>query len=138
MKLWNVGIKVGDVSREVEFFERLGGKTVAREKRSAAAEDSEYAILEFAGTRLFITSRPLFEALLSSELRDGLTHIVFESDELEPQIEAAIESGATQVMERRRIVGDFGSREIAFLRSPGGVIFEVMTIHENETEAESA
>lgn len=136
MKLWNVGIKVDEVDAEVAFFERLGAKVLLREERSAAAQGSAYAFLEFGGTRLFVTARPLFEEALAEPLQNGLTHIVLESDTLDEAITTAAACGASPLLTRRTISAAFGVREIlreiSFFRSPGGVIFELMAIREEK------
>jgi hypothetical protein len=39
-------------------------------------------------------------------------------------------AGATVLIEPTEIVASFGARRIAFFRSPGGLVFEMMQIHE--------
>ena len=76
-KLWNIGLTARDVGREVEFLVGLGAKLLLREKFSAPDGESEYALLEFAGTRLFVTPKPVFEDRLARPLEPGLSHAVF-------------------------------------------------------------
>ena len=60
-KLWNIGLTARDIERELEFLLRLGAKLLLREKFSGPDGESEYALLEFGGTRLFVTPKPVFE-----------------------------------------------------------------------------
>lgn len=55
-RLWNIGMKVEDVRREVEFFVALGGRLRIHERLAAPDGEVEYALLEFGGTRLFLNS----------------------------------------------------------------------------------
>ena len=132
MKLWNVGIKVRDVASEVAFFQGLGARTLVREEASSALAAAEYTLLSLGGTRLFVASRPLFEQAMSGALPEGLTHMVFESDESRRLAQAAVALGARVLVGPTELEGAFGRREITFLRSPGGAVFELMTIHEGE------
>ena len=55
-KLWNIGVKVANVPAEVAFFVALGGRVLAHERLTTPQGEAEYALLEFGGTRLFLTS----------------------------------------------------------------------------------
>lgn len=129
-KLWNVGMKVADVDTEVAFFLVLGATLLNREKLTTPAGDVEYALLAFGGTRIFMTPKTIFEDRLSEPLHHGLTHAVFEVAELEPEVERLTALGAEVLVPPTEITAEFGTRRIAFFRSPGGLIFEVMQILE--------
>ena len=86
-KLWNIGVKVANVSAEVAFFVALGGRVLAHERLTTPQGEAEYALLEFGGTRLFLTPKPIFEDTLANPPPDGLTHAVFEVEHLEREVE---------------------------------------------------
>lgn len=131
-KLWNIGLTARDVDRELDFLTGLGAKLLLREKFSAPDGESEYALLEFGGTRLFVTPRPVFEDRLDQPLMPGLSHAVFEVENVDAEMEKVLAQGATLLLGPAEITAGFGSRRIAFLRSPGGFIFELLQIRESQ------
>jgi len=131
-KLWNIGLTARDVERELEFLTGLGAKLLLREKFSGPDGESEYALLEFGGTRLFVTPKPVFEDRLDQPLAPGLSHAVFEVDDVGAELEKVVAQGAVLLLGPAEITAGFGSRRIAFLRSPGGFIFELLQIRESK------
>lgn len=128
--LWNLGMKVEDIDREVAFFVSLGGKLLLRERLNTAAGEVDYAMVAFGGTRFFLTPKTVFEEALSGPLQAGLTHAVFEVAELETVVERIKAAGTEMLLPPTEITAGFGTRRIAFFRSPGGLVFEVMQIIE--------
>ena len=126
--LWNFGIKVDDVRAEAEFYTALGGRLLLHEFLPVAGGEAEYALVEFGGTRLFLTAKPIFEDRLASPPPPGLTHAVFEVADVDGEVERLVALGAEVLIAPLDISAGFGSRRIAFLRSPGGMVFEVMRI----------
>jgi catechol 2,3-dioxygenase-like lactoylglutathione lyase family enzyme len=131
-KLWNIGLTARDVEREIGFLTGLGAKLLLREKFSGPDGESEYALLEFGGTRLFVTPKPVFEDRLEQPLAPGLSHAVFEVDDVDAELEKVLAQGAALLLGPAEITAGFGSRRIAFLRSPGGFIFELLQIRESK------
>jgi catechol 2,3-dioxygenase-like lactoylglutathione lyase family enzyme len=130
-RLWNIGIKVKDVQAEVDYFAALGGRLRLHERLTTADGPFEYALVDFAGTRLVFTSKTVFEDRLKSKLPEGLSHAVFEVDDIDKEIERLRALGTEVLAPPVEISGRIGSRRIAFFRSPGGLIFEVMQIRES-------
>lgn len=131
--LWNLGVKIDGLNREVDFFVALGGKVLVRETRSNAdGESYEVALLDFAGTRLSLMPEPLFENALNHPLMPGLTHAVFEVKDLDEACVQAAGLGAETLFEPRQISVGLGTRRIAFFRSPNGLVFELMQILESK------
>ncbi len=126
--LWNIGVKVADVTAEAEFFVALGGKLLLHEKLATPQGEAEYALVQFGGTRLFLTPTPIFEEKLAERPTNGLTHAVFEVAALEPEVERLTALGTEVLIPPTEISAGFGSRKIAFFRSPGGLVFEVLEI----------
>jgi hypothetical protein len=127
-KLWNLGMKVVDVDREVAFFQELGGNLLIRERRYTPAGEVNYALVAFGGTRIFLTPKTVFEDALPGTLNTGLTHAVFEVAKLEPEVKRIKALGTEMLLPPTEITAGFGTRKIAFFRSPGGFVFEVMEI----------
>jgi catechol 2,3-dioxygenase-like lactoylglutathione lyase family enzyme len=130
-KLWNIGVRVADVAAEAAYFGGIGGRLRVHEKLATPDGSFEYAIVEFGGTRMFLTPKTLFEDKLGAPLRDGLTHAVFEVDDMEAAMAELAEAGTEVLVPPMEVSAGFGSRRLSFLRSPGGVVFEVMQIRES-------
>jgi catechol 2,3-dioxygenase-like lactoylglutathione lyase family enzyme len=130
-KLWNIGIRVADVEKEVTYFKALGAVLRVQEKLATKDGQFEYALLDFGGTRLFLTPKTVFEHALSKSLRDGLTHAVFEVEDVDATLEELVAQGTEVLVAPMEIDAGLGSRRLAFCRSPGGVVFEVMQIRVN-------
>ena len=130
-KLWNIGLKIDDLDAEIGFLEAMGAKFRYRETRSKPdGEKYETALLEFGGTRAFLVEEPVFEHKLNHQLTPGLTHIVFEVDDLAEAYEQIMELGAEVLIQPKQVSGGYGSRRVAFFRSPNGLVFEIIEILE--------
>lgn len=127
-RLWNIGVKVADVAAEAAYFVALGGRLVLHEKLSTPEGEAEYALVEFGATRLFLTPKPIFEDRLPIPPPHGLTHAVFEVENLDREMERLAALGTRVLIAPVDISAGFGSRRIAFLQSPGGLVFEAMQI----------
>lgn len=130
-KLWNIGIRTADVANEIAYFESLGGILKVHEKLSTKDGTFEYAVMEFGGTRLFLTPKTVFEHALEEPLQDGLTHAVFEVADVDTTLAELVSKGTQVLLEPIEVDAGLGSRRLAFCRSPGGVVFEVMQIRVN-------
>ena len=112
---------------------RLGAKLVLREKFTApGGEDVDYAFIDFGGTRIFLTPKTVFEDKLGHALMPGLTHAVFEVEDLDKEYERLTAMGLEVLVERVEISAAFGSRRLAFFRSPNGMVFEILQILESK------
>ncbi len=129
--LWNIGMKVDDMNGEISFWEEIGAKLVLRETFTAPdGGEVDYAFVEFGGTRIFLTPKTVFEDKLGHELKPGLTHAVFEVEDLDQEYERLTAMGLEVLVERVEISAAFGSRRLAFFRSPNGMVFEILQILE--------
>ena len=130
-RLWNIGVKVRDVTAEADYFVALGAVLRVHETLTTPDGSFEYALLDFAGTRLFLTPVTVFEDRLPSPPPDGLTHAVFEVRDLDAELDRLVALGTEVLIPPIEISAALGSRRLAFCRSPGGLVFEVMQIHES-------
>lgn len=130
-KLWNIGIRVTDIEREVAYLKALGAVLRVREKLATKDGQFEYALLDFAGTRLFLTPKTVFEHALPESPRDGLSHAVFEVKDVDATLKELVAQGTKVLVAPMEIDAGLGSRRLAFCRSPGGVVFEVMQLRVN-------
>ena len=135
-KLWNIGMKVGNVEAEARYFVSIGGSLRVHERLETPGGIFEYALVDFGGTRLFLTPKTVFEDRLGSPLADGLTHAVFEVENVDTTLVELKATGTEVLLDPIEISAGLGSRRLAFCRSPGGLVFEVMQIHESLVQDE--
>ena len=130
-RLWNIGVKVADVKAEADYFVALGAVLRIHETLTTPDGTFEYALLDFAGTRLFLTPVTVFDDRLPAPPHHGLTHAVFEVDDVDAELERLVALGTEVLIPPIEVSAALGSRRLAFCRSPGGLVFEVMQIHES-------
>jgi catechol 2,3-dioxygenase-like lactoylglutathione lyase family enzyme len=132
-ELWNVGLKVIDLDREMTFLREVGAPLVLRERASMMGEEREYAILMLGGVRMLLFETVVFENLVSGGVRPGLTHAVYEvDDDLDAEYARISALGAEVLVEPTQVSAAFGRRRLAFFRSPSGFVFEVMQVLERK------
>jgi len=110
-ELWNVGLKVTDLDREVAFLRDVGASLVLRERVSMVGEEREYAILMLGGVRMLLFETVVFENLVPGGVRPGLTHAVYEVDDLDAEYarisaRSGPRSSLSQPKYRRLLVDD--------------------------------
>lgn len=126
--LWNIGLKADDLDKEVEFLQAIGAKCVLRDRLPYG---SEYVVLELGGHRMLVFSpKVVFEDQIPEDVRPGLTHAVYEVDDFDSEFEKIKALGAEVLIAPRNVDAGFGTRRIAFFRSPNGFVFEIMQVHE--------
>lgn len=129
-RLWNIGVKTADLNREVDFLVQMGATLVLRDTVRAVGDPVEYAILELGGVRILLFPTVLFEDRIGGGVRPGLTHAVYEVDDLDAEYRRITAFGAQVLVEPIEIEAAFGRRRLAFFRSPGGLVFELMQVLE--------
>lgn len=130
-KLWNIGLKVADVAAEIRYFAAIGGTLRLHEKLQTPDGIFEYALVDFAGTRLFLTPKTVFEDRMAEPPPVGLTHAVFEVADVDATLVELRAAGTEVLLEPIEVSAGLGSRRLAFCRSPGGLVFEVLQIRES-------
>ncbi len=130
--LWNIGVKTADLDKELEFLQKVGAKLVLRETLPIGDQGLKYAIVMLGGVRLLLFPTVIFEDKIEGGVAPGLTHAVFEVDDLDAEFERIKALGGEVLIEPLFASGGFGSRRLAFFRSPGGLVFEVMQILEDK------
>ena len=128
--LWNIGLKVADLDREIAFLRDVGATLILRDRLATAGEERDYAVLMLGGVRMLLFGAVVFEDRVDGGVRPGLTHAVYEVDDLDAEYARIRSLGADVLIEPMSIEAGFGSRRIAFFRSPGGFVFEIMQVVE--------
>jgi catechol 2,3-dioxygenase-like lactoylglutathione lyase family enzyme len=133
--LWNIGLKIADLDAELAFLGRLGATLIQRATLPVEDGDAlEYAIVRLGGVRLLLFPQVIFEAQVPGGVAPGLTHAVFEVDDMDAEYARVKTLGAQVLIEPQLIQAPFGTRRLAFFRSPGGMVFEIMQILENNVD----
>jgi catechol 2,3-dioxygenase-like lactoylglutathione lyase family enzyme len=132
MKIWTLGAKVADLDREVAFIRAIGGELLIDDHIPFQGETFRVPLLRFGDKYLHIAERMVYEGELPAPLGNGLCHVVFVVDDLEAARERALAAGAHEITAPTRVSAGFGSREVGFFRSPGGILFELIQILEDK------
>jgi hypothetical protein len=130
MKLWAMGAKVDNVDREVGFLTSIGGRLVLDEVLPFAGRGFRIPLLRFGDKYLHVGEAMVYEDKLPDPLRAGFCHVVMKVGDLEPARKVALENGTTEVVPVAHVDAQFGVREVAFLRSPGGLLIELAEMSE--------
>jgi catechol 2,3-dioxygenase-like lactoylglutathione lyase family enzyme len=128
MRIWTLGAKVPDLDREIAFVRALGGELVLDDHIPFHGETFRVPLLRFGDKYLHIAERMVYEAELPAPLQDGLCHVVLVVDDLDVARERALRAGAHEITAPTHVEAGFGTREVGFFRSPGGILFELIRI----------
>jgi catechol 2,3-dioxygenase-like lactoylglutathione lyase family enzyme len=128
MRIWTLGAKVADLDAEIAFVEAMGGELVLDDRIPFGGEEFRVPLLRFGDKYLHIAEQMVYESALPEPLAPGLCHVVFEVEDVGEARSTALAAGATEITPAARVEAGFGVREVAFLRSPGGVLFELIQV----------
>ncbi|MDX6631188.1 MAG: Glyoxalase-like domain [Gaiellales bacterium] len=128
MRIWTLGAKVADLDAEIAFVEAIGGELLLDDRIPFGGEEFRVPLLRFGDKYLHIAEQMVYETSLPEPLAAGLCHVVFEVDDVSEARRAALAAGATEITPPVRVEAGFGVREVAFLRSPGGILFELIHV----------
>jgi catechol 2,3-dioxygenase-like lactoylglutathione lyase family enzyme len=131
MRIWTLGAKVPDLDREIAFIRALGGELVLDDHIPFHGETFRVPLLRFGDKYLHIAERMVYEEDLAAPLANGLCHVVFMVDDLDAARERALAAGAHEITAPTRVSAGFGTRDVGFFRSPGGILFELIRIRED-------
>jgi catechol 2,3-dioxygenase-like lactoylglutathione lyase family enzyme len=128
MRIWTLGAKVADLDREIQFVQALGGELLIDDQVAYGDRTIRVPLLRWGDKYLHLAQEMVYESRLEEPLTAGLCHVVFEVDDLEAARTRALAAGATEIAPVARIAAGFGTRDVCFLRSPGGTLFELVQI----------
>ena len=131
MKLWNFAAKVHDVDAEISFIKTLGGYVLLDELLRVDDRDFRVVLMRWGDKYVHLFEKAVYEHHLDAPPPHGLCHVVFEVDQLDELRKSALEAGAREVMPKTFVSAGFGTRDVVFLQSPGGLLFELIKVHEH-------
>lgn len=130
-RLWTIGIKVPDLERELQFHRDIGSSLILDETLEFDGESYRIPLVKMGDKYLHLSERMVYEKLLGHPLPFGMTHLVYVSDNLDDDLKRSMAAGAVALMDVAVVSAQFGERKVAFLRAPGGWIFEIIEIYRN-------
>lgn len=131
MKLWNVAAKVSDIDTEIKFIQSMGGALLLDEVLTVDGQSFRVVLMKWADKYLHLFGKAVYESRLGVELPYGLCHVVIEVSNLDLQRHRALEAGADEIMPQQFVRAGFGTRDVVFMRSPGGILFELISVHQH-------
>jgi len=131
MKMWNIAAKVSDVDREVAFIQGLGGEMVLDNILEIDGRNFRVVLMKWGDKYLHLFEKAVYEHRLGRVLQYGLCHTVFEVDNLDEMRQQALAAGARETLPKAFVSAGFGTRDVVFLESPGGILFELIKVHEH-------
>jgi len=132
MKLWNVAAKVPDLEAEIAFIEAMGGSVLLDEVLRVDERDTRIVLLKWGDKYLHLFERAVYEHRLDTPRPNGLCHVVFEVDDLDGLRQRALEAGSHELMPKCFVSAGFGTRDVVFMQSPGGILFELIKVHKHD------
>jgi len=131
MKLWNFAAKVPNLDNEISFLTAMGAYVVVDEVLHVEGRDFRVVLLRWGDKYMHLFENAVYEHRLDSPRQHGLCHVVFEVDDVDGLRQTALQAGAREIMPKSFISAGFGTRDVVFLRSPGGVLFELIKVREH-------
>jgi catechol 2,3-dioxygenase-like lactoylglutathione lyase family enzyme len=122
---WNLGVKVRDVDAELEFLSACGATGIQRGVTRGNEANEPYGMAFLGTQRLLLFQRVLYDKNLSEPMKHGLAHAVFEVDNTDQVVRQLEARGVLPVWGPAELPTAFGTRRLAFFRSPSNFIFEV-------------
>ncbi|MSP48643.1 MAG: hypothetical protein EXQ95_04880 [Alphaproteobacteria bacterium] len=130
--LWALGSKVRDPLAEAAFFRAIGGEVEVVDRRPVGAGEAITVHMTLGGTHFHLTERLRYEdpatapAVDGAYGRPGLAHFVLDVTDMKALADRAVALGASEVHPRMHIAAAHGEMKAAFLKSPGGILFQLV------------
>ena len=122
--LWAIGSKVSDPLSEAAFFEALGAERKSVDRRG----ENVVVFMTLGGVDFHLTNRLRYETdgAASTGWPSGLAHFVLDVTDMMRLADKAVSLGAVQVHPRLHLTAAHGEMRAAFLKSPGGILFQLV------------
>jgi catechol 2,3-dioxygenase-like lactoylglutathione lyase family enzyme len=129
--LWAIGSKVADPLAEAAFFEAMGAVRKSMDRRLAPEGETIVVFMVLGGVNFHLTNRLRYEGADPPPAdmrpgRPGLAHFVLDVGDMKALADRAVALGATEIHPRMHIAAGHGEMKAAFLRSPGGILFQLV------------
>lgn len=122
--VWNLGVKVRDLDAELAFMKACGATDVRRDTIPDNGVDRPLGMAMLGHQRVLMFPTTIYENQLPEPLHHGLTHMVFEVEDVAATLETFRANGIVPFWGPKDSATPFGRRRMVFFRSPSGMIFE--------------
>lgn len=104
--------------------------------QSLRLDDDEVraVLVKWADKYMHLFQSAVYERRLGQTLQHGLCHVVFEleaDENLDELRQRALDGGARETMPKAFISARFGTRDVVFLQSSGGILFELIKVQKH-------
>jgi catechol 2,3-dioxygenase-like lactoylglutathione lyase family enzyme len=121
---WNLGVKVKDLDADLAFLEACGATQIKKGTIPRPEGEALFGMAFLGPQRLLLFPHVIYEDKLSEPLKNGLTHVVYEVDNVYDVLDRFKQQGVTPFWGPEDLSTPFGRRRVVFFRSPSGLIFE--------------
>ena len=121
---WNLGVKVKDLDADLAFLEACGATQIQKGTIPRPEGDAPFGMAFLGPQRLLLFSHVIYEDTLAEPLKSGLTHVVYEVDDVAEVLQRFKRRGVMPMWGPEDLSTPFGLRRVVFFRSPSGLIFE--------------
>jgi catechol 2,3-dioxygenase-like lactoylglutathione lyase family enzyme len=123
-RIWNLGIKVGDIDAELDFLRACGATGIERGAINTSTGDHPFGMGFLGQERLLLFSEVVYADALPEPMKSGLAHAVYQVDDVARVIERFRGNGVAPLWGPIDLTTPFGRRRVVFFRSPSGFVFE--------------
>jgi catechol 2,3-dioxygenase-like lactoylglutathione lyase family enzyme len=121
---WNLGVKVKDLDADLAFLEACGATQIQKGTIPRPEGDAPFGMAFLGPQRLLLFPHVIYEDTLAEPLKSGLTHVVYEVDDVAELLQRFKRRGVMPMWGPEDLSTPFGRRRVVFFRSPSGLIFE--------------
>jgi catechol 2,3-dioxygenase-like lactoylglutathione lyase family enzyme len=121
---WNLGVKVEDLDADLAFLEACGATQIQKGTIPLPKGDAPFGMAFLGPQRLLLFPHVIYEDMLAEPLKSGLTHVVYEVDDVAEVLQRFERRGVMPMWGPEDLSTPFGRRRVVFFRSPSGLIFE--------------
>src|SRR4051794_34202037 len=123
-RIWNLGLKAGDIDAELQFLERCGATGLERGTIDTEGGGVPFGIAMLGGERLLVFTEVVYADALPELMKTGLAHAVYEVEDVVAVLARTAAAGITPLWGPVDLATPFGRRRVVFFRSPSGFVFE--------------
>jgi len=121
---WNLGVKVKDLDADLAFLEACGATQIQKGTIPLLEGDAPFGMAFLGPQRLLLFPHVIYEDTLAEPLKSGLTHVVYEVDDVAEVLQRFKRRGVMPMWGPEDLSTPFGRRRVVFFRSPSNLIFE--------------
>lgn len=123
--VWNLGMKVRDLDAELDYLRACGARDVQKSTITTEGVERSLGMAFLGNQRVLLFPETIYEDDLPEPLHYGLTHAVYEVEDVTSRLAEMATKGVTPFWGPIDAPTPFGKRRMAFFRSPSGFIFEI-------------